>query len=291
MDHAVDFFEERIFPILSNSFECIANLKVDMPKSCLLTTEVDDLQAMPKTLIRKPERGSNAFIGSDIHIIFNHENGIREDVGKLTTEVIFSHANGQNMVIMTVNSIFNKNFQSMDALVSGFDGILKEYVNNFRMKNDTSYSVYFELCNKFFPAKLAIKLGFLPGWLNHAMASGKSFNHLKSHSLFLIDKFLAIDDCNSISIDSLVSNYGKIEKQDICPGIVPQNWQDGAVSMVFYYPIWNRNVDSENMYRMKGDFWNKNAPDYTKNLLENFSQKYIDRLLTEDDVLKVLSQR
>ncbi|MDR1458122.1 MAG: hypothetical protein LBI37_01160 [Puniceicoccales bacterium] len=282
--------ESRVLPVLGNAFRAIADVKVDMPKSCKLTTQIDGLYSSPEELIKKTEEASNAFTGNAIDIIFSREDGTRETVGRLITRIMLSHAKGRDFVVITIDSGFDKNFRDMESLVTGFDGILNAYVSSFREKNDTSYSVYFELCSKFFVSKLAIRLGFFPGWLDHAMASGKSYEHLKAHSLFLIDKFLAVKNCNSIPIDTLVSCYGKIERQDVSPGIVPQNWQNDSVTMVFYYPIWNRYADSEHMYKMEGDFWNQNAPNHTKALVDEFSKKCANRFQTKDIVLKIFSQ-
>ncbi|MDR0351257.1 MAG: hypothetical protein LBH49_01235 [Puniceicoccales bacterium] len=286
-----NFLESKVLPVLGNAFRDIANVKIDMPKSCRLVTEIDGLYASPEEFIKRSKDFDNAFIGNDIRVIFVHEDRSREVIGKLVTKIMFSRANGRDFVVITMDSDFDKNFRDMEPLVIGFDGIISAYIKSFREENDTSYSVYFELCNKFFVSKLAIRLGFFPGWLDHIMASGKSYDHLKAHSLFLIDKFLDIKDCNSIPIDTLVSCYSKIEKQDIGPGVVPQNWPDGSVSMVFYYPIWNRDMNIESMYKMEGDFWNRNAPGNTKILLDEFSKKYVNRLLTKDVVLKILAQR
>jgi hypothetical protein len=222
---------------------------------------------------------------------FTNENGVREAIGKLTTKVILSTTYGRNVVVLMVDADFDKNFQDLEILTSGFDGILQAYVDNFKKKNDQSYSVYFELCNRFFVSKLAIKLGFIPGWLNHALAGGQSFNYLRKHMLFLIDKFLDVEDCNAIPIDTLVAFECKIERQDICHGIVPRNCRDGAITMLFYYPIWNRDVNIENVYEMDGPFWTKNAPNHARAMLEDFLQKYAGRAHRKDDVIKVLANR
>ncbi|MDR2735570.1 MAG: hypothetical protein LBB20_01870 [Puniceicoccales bacterium] len=295
---SLENLEKKILPVLYNALKDMSNLKVDLPRSCLLATEIDglDSKSSPESLIRKLEAARSTLICNDIRINFVHEDGTSEPVGKLVPKIMLSKTRDhgikpQDVVVITVDATFNKGFNDLDALTSGFAGILKAYVDNFRAKNDSDYSVYFELCDEFFVSKLAIKLGFLPGWLDHVMASGKQYQQLKNHSLFLIDRFLDFDNYGTLPIDTLVSFDCKVQKQNICPGIVPRNWPENAVTMVFYYPIWNRNVDIEHIYRMEGPFWNKNAPDNTKILLDEFSQKYIERISDQSNILKILEQR
>jgi hypothetical protein len=289
----VSSFESKVFPVLYESLKDISKVKVTMQKSCVLTTEVDGLDenSSPETLIKKAPGASISFQINDIAVNFTHENGVRETIGKLTTKVILSSTRGRNVVVLTMDTDFDRNFRDLEMLTEGFGGILKAYADNFKKKNDTSYAVYFELCNKFFVSKLAIKLGFFPGWLNHAMSSGTAYNYLKTHLLFLIDKFLDVDDCNTISIDTLVANECKIERQDVCHGIMPRNCPENSVTMVFYYPLWNRDTSIEDAYEMDGPFWTKNTPKPTKTLLEEFFKKYTDRSHRKDDMLKVLANR